>query len=413
MFLFHVTGKTPSRLSRGGIATQYGRSLKEWNDYIRTDLRRDGSFHVLYAPLGYQEVRQALRAWADPASSASRLHVGNTPILYVIRSGPSTVNGPEDGSFYQPMGWPIDQIGWFSELPDIGGRPPSQQAIRDMPDEALDQYINTLDWTSNRRFCKMAAARATRPLLRNNNPDDQQRMIGEIASAAAEAHLCGNTDNPNPGPPPTGDQAAHPGPSTRGDCERKSAEIVKGLTPDSDPAHWEEVARQLVNVCDPSQSEEPVAGPSGLQQRCKEGVAKKLKPVIQKSKAQKRPAPEVIAEAQQAICSPSSSDQAPESSSDEPPPPKKSKDATERCNRDVSNVLGVFNNNEDAKVQEIYQYLFSSDDARRDLCRSAGVYEFFSDFPWEILDDQGEDEAALPAGTRLLYHIRPRDAIMC
>ncbi|KFG79704.1 hypothetical protein MANI_029066 [Metarhizium anisopliae] len=186
-----------------------------------------------------------------------------------------------------------------------------------MSDEELDQYIGRLDWVSNRIYCEGAAGIAARRLRH------QQRMIdiNEIINTVEEVHLCGSTDNPNPGPPPTGDQAAHPGPSTRGDCERKSAEIIKGLTPDPDPARWEEVAWQ-----------------------------------DREASTQKRPVPEVVAQAQQAICSPSASDRAPESSSDEPPP-KKSKDATER----------------------------------------SGVYEFFSDFPWDILDDQGQDEAALPA----------------
>ncbi|EFY96229.1 hypothetical protein X797_008439 [Metarhizium robertsii] len=401
-YVYHVSAKKPSGMvyGSGGIPRQQFKKTDKLSDYINVCLR--DSCNRLFVPLGFQEVRQALRAWADPASSHDRMRnvpVGRPPILYAIRPGPSTVNGPEDGSFYQQEGWPIDQIPQYSRLPDIDGHPPSQQAIHDMSDEALDQYIGRLKWVSNSERCERAAAAATRRLLRNNNPEDQQRMIDidEIMNAVEEARLCGSTDNPNPGPPPTGDQAAHPGPSTRGDCERKSAEIVKGLTPDPDPARWEEVAGQLVNVCDPSQSEEPVAGPSGLQQRCQEAVAKKLKPVIEKSKAQKRPVPEVVAQAQQAICSPSASDQAQESSSDEPPP-KKSKDATERCNRDVSNVLGVFDDVGAAKEQEIINYLLGSDHApSRDLCFSAGVYEFFSAFPWDILDDQGQDEAALPA----------------
>ena len=418
-YVYHVTAKRPQYIHRGGLPRQ--RWKDSWglglSDYANTGLR-EATRNEIYAPLGYQEVRQALRAWADPASSNDKLRMllaGRPPYIYAIRPGPSTVNGPRDGSFYQATGWPIDQIEWYSQLPDIGGRPPSQQAIHDMSDEVLDQYIGRLQWVSADSYCRRGAFEATRGLLRNNDPDEQQRMINEIVNAAAEAHLCGSTDNPNPDPPPTGDQAAHPGPSTRGDCERKSAEIVKGLTPDPDPARWEEVAWQLVNVCDPSQSEEPVAGPSGLQQRCREAVDKKLKPVIEKSKAQKRPVPEVVAQAQQAICSSSASDQAPESSSDEPPP-KKSKDATERCNRDVSNDLGVSNDVGAAKTQEILDYLLSSDDApppRGDLCLSAGVYEYFSDFPWDILDDQGQDEAALPAGAILLYHIHAGDATVC
>lgn len=109
-----------------------------------------------------------------------------------------------------------------------------------MSDEELDQYIGRLDWVSNRIYCEGAAGIAARRLRH------QQRMIdiNEIINTVEEVHLCGSTDNPNPGPPPTGDQAAHPGPSTRGDCERKSAEIIKGLTPDPDPARWEEVAWQ-------------------------------------------------------------------------------------------------------------------------------------------------------------------------
>ncbi|KAF5139368.1 hypothetical protein E5D57_003163 [Metarhizium anisopliae] len=414
-YVYHVSAKKPGYMGRGelmgrgGLTLQRGTSL--WggglSDYTNTAVRNNAG-NILYAPLGYQEMRQALRAWADPASSQDhlrRLGGGLQPYLYTIRPGPSTVNGPQDGSFYQPIGWPLDQIQSYSRLPDIGGRPPDQQAIHDMSDEALDEYIGRLEWGSMSlddecaRAARAATRRLRRRLRRKNNPANQERIIdiNEIMNVVEEANLCGSTDNPNPGPPPTGDQAAHPGPSTRGDCERISAEIVKGLTPDPDPAHWEVVAWQLVNVCDPSQSEEPVAGPSGLQQRCQEAVAKKLKPVIEKSKAQKRPVPEVIAQAQQAICSPSASDQAPESSSDEPPP-KKSKDATERCNRDVSNVLGVSNDVGAAKEQAIFDYLFSSDDAPpRDLCLSAGVYEFFSAFPWDILDDQGQDEAALEA----------------
>ncbi|KID60935.1 uncharacterized protein G6M90_00g031100 [Metarhizium brunneum] len=404
-YVYHVTSKKPNFMGRGGLPLQRERP-RVWgqglSDYINTGMRTANG-RLLYAPLGYQEVRQALRAWADPTSSYDQLlniAVGGWPYLYRIRPGPSTVNGPQDGSFYQTTGWPTDQIEWYSPLPDISGSPPSQQAIHDMSDEALDQYIGRLKWAvvkSHIDHCMRVAAAATRPVLRNNDPNEQRRRIDEIVNAALEGCLCCSTHNPNPGPPPTGDQAAHPGPSTRGDCERKSAEIVKGLTPDPDPARWEEVAWQLVNVCDPSQSEEPVAGPSGLQQRCREAVDKKLKPVIEKSEAQRRPVPEVIAQAQQAICSPSASDQAPESSSDEPPP-KKSKDATERCNRDVSNVLAVFNDVGPGQEQGIIDYLVGSDHAPpRDLCFSAGVYEYFSGFPWDMLDDQGQDEAALPA----------------